>query len=339
MTDQRFTELLGKELAGEISQEESDELKSIVAADPDLQKEYFSLQHYFKTEEVEDENIDLVYNRIKARIEVPKHGELNSVSSGDGYGIWLKIAAMLVLASGIFLYTQFRGSMSDQQALQLSKVITKPAQIRTVQLADGSKVTMNASSSLRYPKQFKGKLREVYLSGEALFEIHKDPAHPFIVHTDDLNVKVLGTVFVVKAYENDTFSEASLVSGRVALSTTDHPDSEYILKPNDKFCLRDGAVQPRLTTIVPVGDNPSNGFLETSWTTHELIFKNSTFQEVANLFERWYDLKISFKQKELKALTFTGRFKNESSSEALDALKMIESFKYSISGRNVTIYK
>ena len=336
MKDQRFTELLGKELAGEISQGESVELKSILADNPAFQTEYNSLQAYFATEEEQDETIDTVYNKIRAQIKVTDRAPLQKKPS---IRLWLQAAAaLLVIASGVLWYARQSGAPVTSTA-QWSKVSTQARQMRTVVLSDGSIVKMNAVSSLKYPEKFTGKQREVYLSGEALFEVKKDAAHPFIVHTEELNVKVLGTVFVVKAYGNDDFTEATLFRGSVAVTLNAAPDSEFILKPNDKLNFNHLAAAPVMTKVVPFYKSSADGFVENGWTRHELIFTNTSFADVAKLFERWYDLKISFKEDHLKTLNFTGRFKKETETEALDALKLIENFHYSIEGKNVTIYK
>jgi len=79
--------------------------------------------------------------------------------------------------------------------------------------------------------------------------------------------------------------------------------------------------------------------LETAWTNHELIYKNSRFDEIAKLFERWYDVKITFKEADLKTVKFTGRVDKETITEALNVLKLIENFNYSIKGKNVYIYR
>lgn len=334
MTDQRFTELLGKQLAGEISSDESIELKSILADNAALKKEHDVLLTYFESETVEDENIDPVFERIKSQINIP--GESNLiVRKGKSSYIWLKIAAVLAIAlAAVLLYN--RGNIFSTQPDLLS-VQTKAAEVKTIVLADGSTVKINAGSSLKYPARFKNDTREVYLSGEAFFEVQKDAAHPFIVHTEQLAVKVLGTQFDVKAYKNDTFTETTLIRGKVSVSLENNSDQTFILKPNDKFILSNGKGSvSQLTLFNGAG---ADKIVETAWLNHELIFKNNRFDEVAKLFERWYGIKVNFKEPELKAIQFTGHFEKESLTEALNVLKLIENFNYSVKGKNVYIYR
>jgi len=334
MTDQRFTELLGKQLAGEISPDESIELKSILADNAALKKEHDVLLTYFESETVEDENIDPVFERIKNQINIP--GESNLiVRKGKSSYIWLKIAAVLAIAlAAVLLYN--RGNIFSTQP-DLLNVQTKAAEVKTIVLADGSTVKINAGSSLKYPARFKNDTREVYLSGEAFFEVQKDAAHPFIVHTEQLAVKVLGTQFDVKAYKNDTFTETTLIRGKVSVSLENNSDQTFILKPNDKFILSNGKGSvSQLTLFNGAG---ADKIVETAWLNHELIFKNNRFDEVAKLFERWYGIKVNFKEPELKAIQFTGHFEKESLTEALNVLKLIENFNYSVKGKNVYIYR
>jgi len=334
MTDQRFTELLGKQLAGEISPDESVELKSILADHPALKQEHDVLQAYFEAEPVEDENINPVFERIKAQIKVPEQPVL-TINKNKSFGIWLKIAAVLAIALAAVLIYNRQTIFSPQP--DLLNVQTKASEVKTIVLADGSTVKINAGSSLKYPAQFKNNTREVYLSGEAFFEVQKDAAHPFIVHTEQLAVKVLGTQFDVKAYKNDTFTETSLIRGKVSVSLKNNSDQTFILKPNDKFTLSNG--KGSISQLTVFNGTGADKVIETAWLNHELIFKNNRFDEVAKLFERWYGVKVNFKEPDLKTVEFTAHFGKESLTEALNVLKLIENFNYSVKGKNVYIYR
>ncbi|MBB6239825.1 ferric-dicitrate binding protein FerR (iron transport regulator) [Pedobacter sp. AK013] len=337
MTDQRFTELLGKQLAGEISPDESVELKSILADNASLRKEYERLQTYFDTETVEDENIDRVFDRIKAQITVPGEQGLKVVKNKP-YSTWLKIAAVVaIVIAGTLVYNSEAIFFNKTDQLVLTQALTKATEVKTIVLADGSTVKMNSGSSLRYPDHFSGDTRNVYLSGEAFFDVKKDPEHPFIVHTEQLAVKVLGTAFDVKAYQDDTFTETTLIRGKVSITIKNKVAQTFILKPNDKFTLADGKAS--MSQLSHFNGTGTNRIVETAWTNHELIFKNNSFDEVAKLFERWYGIKIAFKEPELKAVRFTGHVDKETLPEALDVLKLIENFNYSIKDKNVYIYR
>ncbi|MGY3055090.1 transmembrane sensor [Pedobacter sp. UYEF25] len=336
MTDQRFTELLGKQLADELSQDESVELKATLADHPERNAEYDLLQSYFKSGAEEDENIDFIFDRIKARIKT-KSSVLHP-SLSKSYKVWVRIAAVVAIlfAAGLVFYN--RSTFLNKNANSPSLItLAKATEIKTIVLADGSIVKINSGSSLKYPAAFNAVNRVVYLSGEAFFSVKKDAKHPFIVYTNQLTVKVLGTAFNVKAYANDRFTETTLIRGSVAISLKDEPSKKYILKPNDKFTYSDG--KPQLSILSHFNGAMDGKIVETAWTNHELLFKNDSFAEVAKLFERWYGIKILIENPELKAIKFTGNFNKESVIEALNALKIIEPFNYSMQGRNVYIYR
>ena len=112
------------------------------------------------------------------------------------------------------------------------QTVSTLAETRTVHLPDGTSVTLNHYSSLSYPERFKSDNREVELSGEAYFEVSKDPKHPFIVQTETIDVQVLGTHFNVDAYQNNPDVKTTLLTGSVAVSNKSK-SVRMILKPNE----------------------------------------------------------------------------------------------------------
>ncbi|WP_316804125.1 FecR family protein [Pedobacter nototheniae] len=339
MTDQRFTELLGKQLAGEISPEESNDLELLLANNDNFRQEHKSLTTYFEQEENTDGQIDVVFDRIKSKITIPgkssKATNIQSIRPDKGFKIWLQIAAVFVLSvSGFFIYKNYFNK--DQS--QWQTINTPAAEKKNFTLADGTSVTLNSVSQLKYPASFKGGTREVYLSGEAFFDVKKDAKHPFIIHTEQIDVKVLGTAFDVKAYKNDDFTETTLIRGRVEIKVKDNMATPFILNPNEKFVLTKQNNKANLTKLTYFSANDENSIIETSWTKNELMFKNNDFASISRLFERWYGVKIVFKDETLKSFKFTGKFKEESITDALKALKMIEHFNYSLQGKIVYLY-
>lgn len=336
MTDQRFTELLGKKLADEISMEEHKEFMLLLEGNAAYRQEYESLSSYFQSNEMVEEDIMPLFEKIKARIEKPE--SIESQVSKSGFGKWYRIAAILALCicsiGGYQLY-QKRTVSETEPALAWKELNTPSRLTSKITLADGTMVTLNSETQLKYPVFFKGKHREVYLTGEAFFEVKKDAQRPFIIHTDKINIKVLGTSFDVKAYKNDPHTEATLITGAIQVSMKQQPETQILLKPQEKFSLqhqqanKDEAPQYR---IIPLNDT------ETSWMNHKLVFKNETFDVLANSISRWYGLEVIFKNESLKNSRFTGFFEKENISQALKALQLIEPFHYKIQGKTVYIY-
>jgi len=235
-----------------------------------------------------------------------------------------------------------------------NEIVTRNASRTRVVLPDGSVVWMNADSKLRYNKSFGNTLREVYLTGEAFFDVTKNPDKPFVIHTHLIDVKVLGTLFNVRSYPNDKTTETSLVRGRVQVTLHSRPDEKYFLKPNEKLVVLNtpDAMLPVTTnnshdkypkeSIVAIknltyqrGDSTA---VETAWTRNKLCFVDEPFEEVAQQMGRWYDVEFEFKNETFKEVRLKGSFKNETLPQAMEALKFSTNFHYEIREKKVTIY-
>lgn len=211
-------------------------------------------------------------------------------------------------------------------------------------LPDGSVVWLNSDSRLTYGEQFSKRNREVNLEGEAFFDVVADVNHPFVIHTSKMNVKVLGTAFNVRAYPNDSTAETALIRGSVEVSRAGA--KPVILKANEKLVLYLYGQEPEHTTkqqkqdftIAPLNVTEQDGHpLETAWVENKLAFRDEAFSTLAARLERWYGVQISLADPAVKNLRFTGRFEKETIEQVLKALQITAEFRYSVSGRNITI--
>jgi ferric-dicitrate binding protein FerR (iron transport regulator) len=191
------------------------------------------------------------------------------------------------------------------------------------------------------------------LDGEAFFDVVKDPAHPFIVHTSSLNIKVLGTSFNVKAYSRDKTMETTLIKGAVEVTRKDAPNAPRILlRPNEKLIFhaeppaKDAAATTAssstndvvVTTLKPY--KGPNDLVETAWLRNRLEFRGDSFEELAAKMERWYNVRISFTDEGMKQnqqFRFTGSFEKETVTQALDELKLTAGFNYTINNNEIDI--
>jgi transmembrane sensor len=217
-------------------------------------------------------------------------------------------------------------------------------------LPDGSRVWLNASSDLTYDKDFGKNLREVNLVGEAFFDVVKDPAHPFIIHTKVIDVKVLGTKFDVKAYPNDAYTETSLIRGSVEVTVKNRPNEKHYLKPNEKVSVANNIGErlekvtksrPLILTESLTYYHADNTIIETSWVDNKLVFQeNETFKDVALKMERWFGgVNISFADEDVANYRIYGSFTTETITQALDALHEAFRFNYKRTGNNILITK
>ncbi|HLO38559.1 MAG TPA: FecR family protein, partial [Lacibacter sp.] len=233
------------------------------------------------------------------------------------------------------------------------EVVTKNGANTKMVLPDGSTVWLNAGSKLDYTRIGKSGNREVELTGEAFFDVVKNPERPFIIHTSKIDVKVLGTKFNVKAYPEDKTVETSLVQGSVEVFVKNRPGEKYLLKPNQKLVLLnniEAEALPKATfnsrnlklPIIAIDHltyrNNDTVAIETSWIQNKLVFVDEPFAEVARKMERWYDVKIEFKKKSLEDELLNGDFRKETLTQALEALRFTTDFKYRIDEKTVIIY-
>ena len=187
------------------------------------------------------------------------------------------------------------GQIADNSQLQYH-TLTTPAQCDYhFILSDGTKVWINAKSSVKYPVVFGADERVVYASGEIYLEVAKDTSRPFYVVTNDLKVKVLGTSFNVNAYEDENFVTVTLVEGKVAAYTK---DKSYALTPDKQLYFNK---DNQLAEIRPV-----NVYNIIAWKDGRYIFKGQTLNEVAKVLERWYEVRVIFENKHHANEIYTG---------------------------------
>ncbi|ASU36373.1 hypothetical protein MuYL_4488 [Mucilaginibacter xinganensis] len=262
---------------------------------------------------------------------------------------WRVAAAILLMLtiSGIFFYTNRQ--LADNQ---LTKVIIRHVYVpygktAGIILPDGTKVKLNSGSTFSYPETFSKTTREVDLEGEGFFEVTKNAKKPFLVHTNTLTVKVLGTVFNVKAYRNDKNIETTLLTGRVQVELKDKPEKSIILLPNEKLIVdnnisgilnasaanaREAKIEYQVTALPRVS---AKGIKETAWLYNRIVFTNQSFEEVAKQIERKYNVQITFEEQSLKNEQISGVLENESLEQALEIIKMTTPFKFRIDGRAI----
>jgi transmembrane sensor len=147
-------------------------------------------------------------------------------------------AVLLLMLGGYGIFHHYYSGRHAGNDLAWQEKYTERKTLSKMILADGSSVTLNADSRLKYPASFDGPTREVYLTGEAFFDIQKDPDHPFIIHTDKMIIRVLGTSFNVKSYPGDASMETTLLQGSVEVTFPDRPADKIILRPSDKLVIR-----------------------------------------------------------------------------------------------------
>jgi transmembrane sensor len=267
-------------------------------------------------------------------------------------------AAAAVVLLGWGLLRTRPGTPDHLKEIKGGEVLSRPGARTKLLLPDGTQVWLNSSSRLKYTHNFDGPTREVELEGEAYFDVVKDLQRPFIVHTSALDVKVLGTAFTVKSYPQDETIEATLLRGMIEVSRKDNPNTpRVILKPNEKLVFnkqlsspspparstdpvitRSVAAPPDIAVNSIPQNIPDSEKVETGWMYNRLVFNGDSFKELSEKMERWYNIKILFKDQRLYSYRFGGSFTNETIKDALDALQLTADFTYKINGNEIELY-
>ncbi|MCL6220899.1 FecR family protein [Zunongwangia pacifica] len=218
----------------------------------------------------------------------------------------------------------------DNISISFDEIHVPYGKSSVVALADGTLINLNAGSSFRYPNGFKAEgNREVFLTGEAYFQVSHDEQRPFLVHTNDLEIQVLGTHFNVQAYADEKTSNTVLVNGAVQVKQTANPDDVVVLKPGMQALYSQDS---KSLETVAVNTAPY-----TAWVKGQLYFNQVDFIQIARVLERKFDVQIQVNNPALKEEKFTAKFKAESLEQILKSFNESYSFDYDIKQNTVVI--
>lgn len=196
-----------------------------------------------------------------------------------------------------------------------------------LELADGTRVWLNSESELRYPVEFPGDRRDVYLKGEGYFEVAPNADKPFRVLVDDMAVRVLGTVFNVNAYRDRGGILTTLVSGKVNILDA---GGKCLLemKPDQQADFREGQVTAREVT--------ARKFV--AWIDGKFYFEEMPLEVIMEQLRRWYDIEVFFAGQDLKLYEFTGVIRKDFTAEQIfEIIEKTTQVKFHARGRSVTV--
>ena len=374
MSKDRIWTLMSRKLSGEATEAELSELNELTKIHPDTDTSLQFIDQYWTVPaEKDDDFLEATFLLHSGRLNEKGFDlELNNNETGSfsldftpqqpnrKKRLFIATTAVFTVAVLIFVFinTTKNTVAGAREKIAQSEVSTKNGSRTKIQLPDGSSVWLNSGSKLTYDNEHFGTgVREVSLTGEAYFDVVKNPAKPFIIHTAKMDIKVLGTAFNVKCYPGEKTTETSLIHGSVEVTLKDRQE-KIIMKPNEKLIINDedinplktnAALQPKKMPLIK--DKPiiqlshvtlyptDNTVVETGWVESRLIFSGETLEEIALKMERWYGVTIIIKNEKLKKELLTGSFENETIYQALDALQITTPFVYKINNNTITILK
>ncbi len=352
--DARLWVLVGKKLSGEATSAELNELgellkdQGILSANENLLHKLWGLPLDKSLTPDIDKNWEALSQNLFTEKSIFHIGALpvDGTRKIGNRRKWLAAAAavLVLIASGVGYYNNSKEIFpaSTRQGSP-NQVASRNGSKSILTLPDGTKVWLNAGSKIFYENDFISK-REVKLIGEAYFDVVHEARNPFVLHAANVNIKVLGTAFNVKAYPADDRVETALVRGSVELTTSNDPERKILLRPNEKIAILKIKTMEDSAAKMPVAKVPGKAALYTislmqvdkkdnvaedlAWMQDKLIFKGITFEQLAIQMERWYDVKIYFETASCKKIKFTGAFARQNIVQALEALSFSCDYKF-----------
>ena len=229
---------------------------------------------------------------------------------------FLILAAGILYVSGIF--------QPKAEPLVWNEKVTSSGEKSTLTLSDGSKVTLNADSKLKYPNRFDDVIKEVYLEGEAYFEVRHNSYKLFIVHSENLTTTDLGTKFDVSAYPDNKTISVSLLEGKVKVSNSEKGkiDKIVFLKPNQEFLYNK---ENKISSYCLFDSLNAVG-----WKDNIYRFENEPLDEVLSKLERAYGVKFKISDQSVSAQRITVKFERNSLQTVVDVIKSLTGLNYKI---------
>lgn len=332
MNKDRILALMARKLSGEATQEELRELQEHLSADAAAGERGKVLDQFWSRRDdgahpSVEENLKKVLGGLNL---LPANAPVVPLRRRRGW-MWAAAAGFIFCAVGGILYVSH--GHSPEPLASLTEKHNAKGTRSIIQLSDGSKIWLNADSKLRYPEVFKGDTREVYLNGEAFFDVARSPERPFIIHLANGMVRVLGTSFNVRAYDNEQVVETSVATGKIAFI----PKYKTSHKRQDTIYVTPDHKASYTFTSEEVHTGTTSSKEDKAWTEGKLIFRGMTMEQIAVELERNFGKKVVFVDNGPKAFVFTGSFENNTLDEIMFYLTRTKNFSYNITNTELLI--
>ena len=240
--------------------------------------------------------------------------------------IWI---ALLAIVGGAYYYWTPAGEPVQAVAEVYKTIEAARGKKMQLTLADGTSIYLNAGSTLRVPEQFTGGNRTIYLTGEAFLEVAKDSLKPFIVVTPRATVRVLGTVFNVKAYPDDLLTRVAVQEGKVRVTDS---TGQSVLLVKDQAADYAWQTQTFRAGAAAVHD-------DVAWRGGVMVFRDEPLTRVVATLARWYDVHVQIRGKQLGLQRFSGSYgPNPTLAVLLKDLSVVMHFNYTLNGDQVVLY-
>jgi ferric-dicitrate binding protein FerR (iron transport regulator) len=248
------------------------------------------------------------------------------------YVFRLSIIVMLILGGSMGTAVYFRKLQEKRELAYQStyqEYSTQKGERSTLLLSDGTSIRLNSVTKIRFPIVFSKGKREVFLDGEAFFEVAHNEISPFIVHTADANIRVLGTVFNVTSYSEDNKTQVIVSEGQVAFGGVKQQDVVLLHRNQLSRVIKGGL--PSTAEVIR-----TDKYL--AWLKNQMVFENATLAEVIKLLSRKFDVEFEVLDSSLLNRHIMATFSNESLSQIIRSLSLSLRFEYKQRGKIVSLY-
>ncbi|MBK7134440.1 MAG: FecR family protein [Bacteroidales bacterium] len=368
-TNTDLDSLLKKILDGNSTAEEKLQFYDLIQS-PDNERLIKEILYKQLTEFNEDysdsgnsQDFDRIYNSILNEIEQKNRPREKSLSSGKEIKLRRKIINTLTIAAisaaafflgSLYSRTQVNKSTNIVSVISFSEIKAPYGSNSEILLPDSTKVILNAGSSIRYSSNFNVTNRDLVLVGEALFKVAKNLDIPLNVNAGDINVKAVGTEFNIKAYDDESIIETTLIEGKVEISQLLNMDdkSQFIdLIPNQKAIYikeTESFNLEKIRNLDSLDAKPVRTLYENilispkvdvsqvvAWTKGRLVIRGERLDNLCIELQRKYDVSIVFSDEKIKKYRFTGVLMDETLEQVLNVIKLTAPIEYSLKGKTV----
>lgn len=326
--------LIYKKLTGEISPEENIEFDKWLAESDENEllfrrmKDVWHDGPFTPRIKGQENTYKIITGKIKDSRAYSQDGKVREIQRRS-YP-WYRIAVIIILFATVLSVFYLNQSSDEHQQASSSAITTKsnPAGQKTrINLPDGSICWLNSESEIQYQENFSDSARDIYLKGEAYFEVAKNEQKPFRVHTASMTVRAIGTVFNINSFPGGSVETVTLAEGRIAVEFENASYPEVMPGEAVEF-----NTQTKQSVKLQVDVDR-----HTCWKDGELVFDEDNLSGIILKMERWYGVEITVHGEIPKDLRFKGRFKNQLLENVLVSMQYGQKFDFRIDGKNVEI--
>jgi len=294
--------------------------------------------HIDKSVSCKDESdFERILDRVHHKINLIENKPLTDGTTGMvrkimniSINVFYRVAAIIVIASLIagLVYYLRNDRWVPGSRVTYSEIVAPLGSRIKIDLPDGSTAWLNHGTILKYPQKFGKRSRELFITGEAYFNVKEDKKHPFILKTSDIDIHVLGTTFNVMAYDDDPDIVVTLEEGRLDL---------YYSSP-DKLSGKIASLRPGERVVIDrdskkISKHSGETDIYTSWKDGLIIFRDDPMDVIIKKLERWYNVEIEISDEELADYRFTATFTDETLPQVLHLLSVAVPMDYTITSR------